>query len=422
MALDKDYSRKKQKKHILVITQYFYPETFRINDMAQEWVRRGYKVTVLTGIPNYPMGKFYKGYGYRQGRKERWNGVRVIRIPLIPRGNFKNKLLNAIGMSANYLSFVLSGWIWVKRSSIRADFVFSYEVSPMTQCLIGVWYSKKNQIPHYLYVTDLWPENVESVTAIHSKLIMSPIQKMVDYIYKNTTRILTCSQSFISKIEARGINSSKLEFWPQYAEEYYKPVPRCGGLLPEDDILNLVFAGSVGYAQGLGILVSSAKKLKKTGKRVRFVIIGDGRYLETLQQDIRKSAVGEYFNFVPRKKAEDIPAYLAYADALLITLSKSDVFSITIPAKTPSCFACGKPILASADGEIQEIVDGAGAGLCSEAEDVDEFVANIIKLIHMPNEMRREMGDNALIYAEKHFNKKRQMDRLDEIFCGNYLN
>lgn len=410
---------KKYRKHILVITQYFYPETFRINDMTKEWVKRGYKVTVLTGIPNYPMGKFFEGYDLTHKRREKWNGVNIIRIPLIPRGSSQNKIINAIGMSANYFSFVVSGWLWKNLNNVKADLVYSYEVSPMTQVLVGVWYSKKHHIPHYVYVTDLWPENVETVTGIHNKLIIGTIQKMVDYTYKNSTRIFTCSNSFISRIEKRGINRKKIEFWPQYAEDFYRPVEKKGDLLPQDGIINLVFAGSVGYAQGLNILVEASKHLRKAGVKVRFDIIGDGRYLEQLQKDIKKASVQEYFHFVSRQPAEEIPNYFAYADVLLITLSKSDVFSITLPAKTPSCFACGKPVLVSADGEIQDIVKEAEAGMCSDAEDVNAFVNNIIKFMDLSPEEREQMGRNALQYANKYFDKEKQMNRLDDVFSQN---
>lgn len=399
-----------KKSHILVISQYFYPETFRINDMAVEWAKRGYKVTVLTGIPNYPMGKFFEGYGYTKRRHETWNGVEIIRIPLIPRGN------SSIGMVMNYFSFMASGWCWKVMNRVKADLVFTFEVSPMTQAMIGCWYAKKHRVPHYLYVTDLWPENVESVTGIHSKAIIVPIQLMVDYIYHHTDRILTCSQSFVEKIEKRGIPSDKIEFWPQYAEEFYKPVERSGNLLPQDGTLNLVFAGSIGYAQGLNVLVRTAVELKKENLFVRFNIIGDGRYLSEMQENINTAHAESYFNFIPRKPAEEIPQYLAYADALLLTLSKSDVFAITLPAKTQSYFACGRPILVSADGEIQEVVNNAQAGLCSNAEDVEGLVCSIKKFIGMKREEREQMGINALKYSYSHFDKEKLMNRLDKIF------
>ena len=201
------------KKHILVISQYFYPETFRINDMCQEWVKRGYKVTVITGIPNYPMGKFFDGYGYTKKRKEVWNGVNIIRIPLIPRGS------SAVGMVANYLSFTASGFAKNLFTTIKADYVFTFEVSPMTQALIGCWYAKKHHVPHYLYVQDLWPENVETVTGIRNPLIIKPIDKMVDYIYKNTDEIFATSPSFVESICNRKVrvNRKKVHYWPQYA-------------------------------------------------------------------------------------------------------------------------------------------------------------------------------------------------------------
>ena len=206
--------KKNRSKHILVISQYFYPEPFRINDICQEWVKRGYKVTVITGIPNYPQGKFYDGYGFTKKRKEIWNGIDVIRIPLIPRGH------NSIGLMLNYLSFVVSGAFWKTFTRIKADYVFSFEVSPMTQVLIGCWYAKKHKVPHYVYVQDLWPENVQSVIGINNSLVIKPIDKMVDYIYSHSDEIFATSPSFVETICNRKVkvDRKKVQYWPQYAE------------------------------------------------------------------------------------------------------------------------------------------------------------------------------------------------------------
>src|SRR5699024_11930654 len=193
----------KMKKHILVISQYFYPENFRINDICAEWVDRGYEVTVVTGIPNYPQGKFYKGFGLFKKRKEVYKGINIIRIPLIPRGN------NSIMLALNYLSFVVTGYFWKLFTKIKADYVFIFEVSPMTQALPGVWYAKKKKIPCYIYVQDLWPENVEVVTGISNKLVIGSIESMVSYIYKNTNKILTTSESFAKSIINRYVKKEK---------------------------------------------------------------------------------------------------------------------------------------------------------------------------------------------------------------------
>lgn len=401
-------------KHILIISQYFHPETFRINDIATEWIKRGYQVTVLTGIPNYPKGEYFDGYSKKEKTREKWNGIDIIRLPIRPRKT------GAVNLGLNYLSFVRQGKKWIRKNKdIKADIVFTYEVSPMTQALVGVKYAKKHHVPHILYVTDLWPENVEIITGIHNKLFLGIIQKMVDYIYRRSDRILTSSRSFIGKIQKRGIPEDRIEFWPQYAEDFYKPVDATHDqTIPHDGILNLVFAGNIGFAQGLGILPKAAAELKKSNTLVRFVVIGDGRYKQVLLNAVIESNVGEYFQFIDRKPAEDIPAYLSAADASLITLSKSEVFAITIPAKTQSCLACGRPILVSADGEVRDVINEAQAGLTSASEDVGAFVENIIKFVELSPEDRKKMGKNALEYSKNHFDKESLLNRIDEIIKG----
>jgi glycosyltransferase involved in cell wall biosynthesis len=291
----------------------------------------------------------------------------------------------------------------------------------MTQALVSVLYAKKRKIPHILYVTDLWPENVVAVTGIHNRLIIGPVQKMVDYIYNRSTYILTSSKSFIRAIKNRKISEDKLEFWPQYAEDFYKPTQRVSeSEIPDDGVCNLVFAGNIGFAQGLGILPKAAAKLRDEGVFVRFVIIGDGRYMPTLRKEISDFNAEDYFYFIDRKPAEEIPAYLAAADALLITLSKNEVFSITIPAKTQSCLACGRPIIVSADGEVQQIIKDSKAGLVSDSEDVDGFVNNVIAISKMKREEREELGKNALAYSKSNFDKEELLTRVDQILQGGF--
>ncbi len=401
------------KKHILVIAQYFYPEQFRINDICTEWVKRGYKVTVITGIPNYPKGKYYDGYGLFKKRKETYNGIDIIRIPLIPRGN------NAIMLALNYLSFVVSGFFWKVFTKIKADYVFIFEVSPMTQALPGVWYAKKRKIPCYLYVTDLWPENVEIVAGITNKRILNTIGVMVDYIYKRCDRIFTSSESFIQAIVDRGTDREKLEFWPQYAEDYYKPIDKEKTNIveiPQDGIFNIIFAGNIGFAQGLDVLPKVAKILKDINTKARFNIVGDGRFKETLKAKVEEYQVTDYFNFIDKQPATRIPEFMAVSDATLISLSRSKVFSITLPAKTQSCLACGIPIIVSADGEIQDVINKANAGVCSDAGDVKGLADNIKQLISMSAEKHQEMARNAVSYYQKNFDKDTLLNRMDQWF------
>ncbi len=397
-----------KQKHILVVSQYFYPEQFRINDICTEWVKRGYKVTVLTGIPNYPRGTYFDGYDLTHKRTEEWNGIKIIRIPLIARGQ------NSIGMTANYLSFVVSGFIWKSLTKIKADYVFTFEVSPMTQALIGVWYAKKNHIPHYLYVQDLWPENVETVTGIRSPFIIKPIGKMVDYIYKNSNQIFATSPSFVNAICKRGISRDKVHYWPQYAEEFYRPVDRKKiDEIPNDNSFKIIFTGNIGTAQGLDILPKTAEILKN--ENIKFVIVGDGRYLEEFCQSIKKHDVQSKFILIPRQSTERIPELLAACDAAFLSFKNEKLWEMTIPAKLQSYMACGMPIIAAAQGETKRIIEEAECGVCCEIGDAQKLSTAI------KNMKRKELSvlrENSRIYFEKSFDKKFLMDQIDIFFKG----
>jgi glycosyltransferase involved in cell wall biosynthesis len=400
-------------KHILVVSQYFYPEHFRINDICLEWVKRGYKVTVLTGIPNYPQGKYYNGYNLFKKRKETYKGIDIIRVPLIPRGN------SSIQLALNYLSFVVSGFFWKIFSKIKADLVFIFEVSPMTQALPGVWYAKKNKIPCYLYVQDLWPENVEIITGITNRRIIGAIGRMVDYIYSRCTKIFTTSNSFVNSIKARGIQKDKVEYWPQYAEDFYIPLENSNcSEIPNDGALNIIFAGNIGSAQGLDILPKVARRLKEKDpiRKIRFNIVGDGRYKKDLIDMVSKNNVKGFFNFIDKQPAERIPELMAASDVAFICLTDSPLFSMTIPAKLQSCMACGVAIVASAAGETSRIIRESNSGLSCPPGDDQKLTEIIIDLSNKSSNELRELGVNARNYYEKNFNKRELLNRMDQQF------
>lgn len=400
------------KRRLLVISQYFYPEQFRVTDMCKEWVKRGYEVTVITGIPNYPQGQFYKGYSLFKHRKEEYEGITIIRLPIISRGN------NNIRLAFNYLSFVFSGFFFSNFTRIKADFVYIHEVSPMTQALVGVWFANRRKIPCILYVTDLWPENVEVLSGITNKHVLNLIGRMVDNIYAGCTRILTASNSFVKAIEKRGVTIKKIEYWPHYAEDFYYPRDKAqvsNDSIPQDGKFNVVFTGNLGKAQGLDILPTVAGYLKKQGVKVRFNIIGDGRAKTEIVNAVKINGVEEYFNFINWKPAEIIPEYMALCDAALICLTRSTIFAMTIPTKLQSYLACGMPIIASGEGEIHEIINDANLGLCSPPGDVKGLANNIIKMRKMPIEVLKNIRNNAITYYKEHFNKTQLLNRMDTL-------
>lgn len=395
---------------ILVISQYYYPEQFRINDICKELVKRGHKVTVLTGIPNYPEGKYYKGYGLTKKRKDIKDGVDIIRLPIIPRGK------NSIMLILNYISFVISGFFWSKFTRKKFDKVFIYEVSPMLQALPGVWYSNRKKIDSYIYVMDLWPESIQLVTNLNNKVILKFINRIVDYIYKNCKKILTSSESFIENIHKRGHSKNKLVFWPQYAEEFYKPLDKKDYIKEEMQTkdFKIVFAGNIGYAQGLEIVINTAKILKEKNIKVKFYLIGNGRAKEELIKDVEENNLQDYIKFIDKQPAEKIPEYYANADMAFITLKKNLISDEILPAKLQSYFACGVPILGSADGEIKQVIEKSKAGFCVESGNAEKLAEQIEKCMNLTKEELKQMQQNSRGFYEKNYEKQMLLNVLEK--------
>ena len=411
-------AKESKQKHILFIAQVFYPEVFRSNDMAAEFIKRGYKVTVLTGIPNYPEGEFFEGYDCKHNLEEDWNGVHILRIPVVPRGHSSLQLIR------NYHSFAASGKKWVRKHNLDVDLVFTFETSPMSQALIGAWYGKKYHVPVFLYAQDLWPENVEAITGIHNKLILGGINKMVDYIYKWTDKIFATSPSFVEDIVNRKVPvpREKVHYWPQYAEEFYKPMtPPSEGTKGENSYIDILantpelkiaFTGNLGMAQGLDVLPKAAALLKESP--VKFVIVGDGRYKESFLEEIRKAQVEDKFILIPKQPAQKIPEILSLCDAGFISFAPITLWEHTIPAKLQSYMACRKVIIASAAGETERIIKEANCGFCVKTGDPQGLAEQIIAVLAWEDrkEKLETLGRNAEAYFLKHFVKADLMDEM----------
>ena len=300
--------------------------------------------------------------------------------------------------------------------------VFSFEVSPMTQVVTGISFAKRLHVPHYLYVQDLWPENVITVTGINSPLVIKPIDRLVDYVYKNSNEIFATSPSFVRAIcnRKRPVDERKVHYWPQYAEEFYKPVDKTIAKrkaisygIADDDSFKIIFTGNIGVAQGLQILPQTAKILKE--ENVKFVIVGDGRYLENLKADIEKNNVQDKFVMIERQKAETIPVLLAACEAAFISFAEDELWTKTIPAKLQSYMACGMPVVAAAQGETARIIEESGCGLYCRLGDATQLSRTIVKMMRAD---LTEMGKKSRKYFENNFDKQVLMDEMDKYFHG----
>ena len=396
---------------ILIVSQYFYPENFRINDVCLGLKERGHKLTVLTGKPNYPSGKIYDGYKSFNKNYENWNGIDIIRSYLIPRGNG-----NAINLFLNYFSFAFLASFRLLIIRSKFDKIFVFAPSPITVGLPGIVASKLFKAKVVLWVHDLWPDSLRIAGAIENKFIIKTIDFLTRWIYANVDKILIQSKAFETYIKNQVENKKKIIYYPFYAESFYRvenPEPKFCDDLPSG--FKLLFAGNIGEGQSFPTLLDAAKKIKKIGLPISWIIFGDGRMKEIVEKKIEEYDLGKQFILKGTLPAKEMPKYFSCVDGLVVSLKKSEIFSLTIPGKLQSYLACGRPIIGSLDGVGAKIIDESGSGFSASAESVEELVEAIIRLFSLSNEERAALGNNARIYFEKEFERELLLDKLESI-------
>lgn len=393
---------------ILIVTQYFFPENFKINDVAVSLINLGHEVEVLTGIPNYPAGKYYNGYTFYSQNDNYYKGIKVHRAKIIPRGNG-----GKIMISLNYLSFVVFGFLKLIRINRKFDKILTFAPSPITVGLLGIIASKKFSSKSLLWVQDLWPESVKVAGGIGNPLIIKILDYLTRFIYKNTDKILIQSEYFKEYLIHQKVNSKKIYYLPNYAEDFYKIVPNNDNIKDKyGNSFSIVFAGNFGKAQNLKTLVEAATVLKKERVNVSFIMIGDGRERENIKSYIKKLNVKSFFKFLGYVEPEEMPMYFASADSLFLSLRKIKIFSLTIPSKLQSYMACGRPIIGSIDGVTAKIIQNSNSGFVSEPDDSTMLAQTIKKMINLSDKERLKMGDNALKYYNNNFNKEMVINNL----------
>lgn len=399
---------------ILIVAQYFWPESFRINDIAQGLQKKGHEISVLTGKPNYPLGSFYSGYSMFGKRTEKWNGITIYRVPLIPRGDGKGKSL-----FLNYISFVFFGCIRALFLPARYDVILVYQQSPITVAIPAMICKLKSGAKSFLYVQDLWPESIEATTGLKNQLVKKILYKICNWIYANADVLLIQSKAFRAYLISRKVHPEKIIYLPNSTEVLYSMKERNNSLNKYfTGKLNLVFAGNIGEAQSFDTLIAAAKIVKATDPDISWLILGDGRRKEELVSLVKNEKIDDVFQFAGFFDSQMMPDFFASADALILSLKKDFIFSLTIPTKLQSYMACGRPIIASLDGEGSLIIQGADCGLVSGAEDADGLAQNILLLKRTSLTERRRMGLNGFNYFQKEFEYNRLLDRIENILSN----
>ena len=399
---------------ILLVTQYFWPENFRINELATQLRDRGHEITVFTGLPNYPSGKIFPGYGFFLRLREDYRGIPVIRFPHLPRGD-----RGFLGMAANFVSFALMGSLlapFLLRG--RAfDVIFVYEPSPITVGFPAVVMRALRRIPLVFWVQDLWPESLTSAGNIRSPWILKPVERMVRFLYRRFDRTLVTSRGFVPSVVRHGAPLDRVEYHPQSAERIFRPleIPSDAperGLLPKGFVL--LFGGNIGVSQDFPTILDAADRTRNR-EDLHWVIIGSGRMDDWVREQVAARHLEGTVHLLGRHPLEKMPLFFSCADALLVTLKRDPIYRVTLPAKLQAYMACGRPVLAALDGEGTQVIREAACGLVVPSGDPEALAEAALHLASLPQEERRRMGQRGQEYSSAHFDPERLLLRLEEI-------
>lgn len=397
--------------HILVVSQYFWPENFRINDLVKEWVQRGHHVTVLTGIPNYPAGKVFDTYGKHPAAFAEYEGAKVVRVPMLARG------LGGLRLMLNYLSFVVGACIWGpwRLRSLHADVVFVFEPSPVTVGLPALLLGKLKEAPVVFWALDLWPETLAAIGVVKSPRVLTLVGHLVRFIYNRCTLVLGQSKGFLDNIAKYCNDRQKIRYFPSWAEDVFMEEVQPAAEVPVlAGVFNVVFAGNIGEAQDMPAVLDAAERLKDN-TRVRWIIVGDGRKTDWLQAEVFSRSLQDRVLLAGRFPVDRMPSFYAHADALLVSLKRDPVFSMTIPGKVQSYLMAGIPLVGMLDGEGAAVIRDANAGLACDAGDGAGLASAVLALAAMPPEQRQQLGRNGREYAQQEFGRAQLIDRLEAL-------
>jgi colanic acid biosynthesis glycosyl transferase WcaI len=396
---------------LLVVSQYFWPENFRINDLVVELVRRGHQVTVLTGLPNYPVGKVFPDFREDPARYAYYEGAEVVRVPLLSRGR------GGLRLALNYLTFALSAstlGLWKLRGK-PFDAILAYEPSPITVGLPAALMRAVKRAPLAFWVLDLWPETLQAIGVVRSPAALRAVGKLVSFIYKRCDVILAQSKSFIPQIQRYSGSKSRVVYFPNWAEAIFD----MGHAVPAADVpvrggaFNVMFAGNIGDAQDFPAILAAAEGLRGYAY-IRWLIVGDGRSAGWVADEIKRRNLQDCVFMMGRHPVERMPSFFKHANALLVSLKDEPIFAMTIPGKLQSYLAAGIPVVAMLNGEGAELVEGSCAGLVCPAGDHAGLAAAVLKLSQMPDAERAAMGIRGLELTCSEFDRDRLVTKLEE--------
>lgn len=395
---------------VLIVSQYYWPESFRITEVVQALRREGCEVLVLTGQPNYPDGVLFEGYSWCSIRTEQHDGVTILRVPLFPRGKG-----SALRLILNYFSFICSAaalgpWLLRGRS---IDSILVFAPSPILQAIPAIWLAWLKRASLVTWVQDLWPESLSATGFIRDPRLLAIIASVVRWIYQKNSLILVQSQAFIDPVKKMAGNTPVC-YHPNpgdFAFSEQGVMKNCP--ISFDAGFNVVFAGNLGTVQSLETILDSAEILQNETD-ITIYLVGSGSRSDWLRSEIsRRNLVN--VKLPGRFPLSIMPTILSRASALLVSLVRSPVMSQTVPSKVQAYLAAGRPIIAALDGEGARVISQAAAGIASPAEDAGRLADAILLLKRSSAEELSRMGNSARAFYEANFEPRLLAVRLKQL-------
>ena len=393
------------KKKILIITEYFYPEEFKINEIAVAWREKGYDVTILTQNPTYPLGEIYHGYANNWYSKDNYEGMDVYRVKAVT--GYKESLFRKL---LKYFTFMILGSIVSLKIGKKYDYVFGFDVGPLTGMVPAILLKKIYNKPVVLWVQDVWPDSVYAYGFKKRELLVKMLDGFVRFVYKHTTSIAVSGEGFIKRVKPYVEENKTVEYLPNWADdldETLEPVK-----LSQESKIHFTFAGNIGKVQNLdNVLKAFASLPQKHLQKAQLNIIGDGSFLDALKKQVEDN---DYKNIVfwGRKPRKEMNAYFQASDFLIVSLIDKPIFSLTVPAKVQTYIAAKKPILTIVSGDAARIIENNNLGFSANPSDIEAIQNIFMQAIQTTEDERKEFSGNCEFLTENEFNKEKIIDKM----------
>jgi colanic acid biosynthesis glycosyl transferase WcaI len=409
----------KSDKKILVVSQYFWPESFRINELVLELQKRGFSIEVLTSTPNYPSGKPFSDFITNPSKYKDYSGIKVHRVPQILRGNSR------IMLALNYLSFVISASIYslLKLRARKFDLIFAVQLSPIFSVIPAIVCKKIIGVPLYFWVLDIWPDSAIS-GGIKSKLIISFLKRLCVYIYSSADTLFLSSNGFKAKINQMGVTKSKFVYFPQWIEtDYIGKIPLASSednevkhlIAGTQDKIIFTFTGNIGEAQDFPNILRGLKNCRRL-KDIIVLVIGDGRYKKELIKRIQAEELDDIVICLGQYPARYMPLFYYYSDYLIVSLKDSPISSYTLPGKIQSYMSSSRPLIGMINGEARQVIEDAGCGFTVASGDHIGFSAMLDQCCELEVVERKKLGKMGKSYSYKNFRLESLVDRIIQYF------